>query len=189
MSAGAPIGMLLRRLAAAPVVFAVGETGLAGFVTPSDLNKQPVRVHFYLLLADLEMTMASVARETLDDPRVAVNFLSPRRRAKALGQWNASRKENIDADVLTAFQFSDLVSLVGKAALHGRFGQPTKTKWLRATSGLTRFRDQVMHPTSDFLGTRTIEELIGTEERLRAMLLAVSGSDAPPTVKEEARAQ
>jgi hypothetical protein len=176
VSAGAPVGMLLRRLAAAPMVFAVEETGLAGFVTPSDLNKQPVRVHFYLLLADLEMTMASVAREALGDPGDAVTFLSEGRRAKALDQWNASRDQNIDADVLTAFQFPDLITLIAKASLHDRFGHSTKNQWLKATSGLTKFRDQVMHPTSEFLGSRTIDQLIDTEARLRAMLLAVGGA-------------
>jgi hypothetical protein len=158
------------------MVFAVEETGLAGFVTPSDLNKQPVRVHFYLLLADLEVTMASVAREALGDPGDAVNYLSEGRRAKALDQWNASRDQNIDADVLTAFQFPDLITLIAKASLHDRFGHSTKNQWLKATSGLTKFRDQVMHPTSEFLGGRTIGQLIDTEARLRAMLLAVGGA-------------
>jgi hypothetical protein len=170
--------MLLRRLAAAPMVFAVEETGLAGFVTPSDLNKQPVRVHFYLLLADLEMTMAAVAREALADAGEALRFLSGGRRAKAVDQWNASRRQNIDADVLTAFQFSDLITVIASSGLSTRFGHGTKTQWLKATSGLTRFRDQVMHPTSEFLAGRTIAQLIDTESRLRSMLVAAGSPSA-----------
>lgn len=82
VSADAPIGTLLRRLATSPMVFAVEPTGLAGFVTPSDLNEQPIRVHFYMLLADLEMTMASLARSELGDPGSALDYLSAGRREK-----------------------------------------------------------------------------------------------------------
>jgi hypothetical protein len=174
VSADAPVGTLLRRLATSPMVFAVEPTGLAGFVTPSDLNKQPIRVHFYMLLADLEMTMASLARSQLPDPASALDSLTPGRREKAISQWRDARRRNIDADVLTAFQFSDLLTTIRKAGLHSRFGVPTQTQWHKATRGLTSFRDQVMHPTSEFLGTRTIEELITIEASLRSMLIAAS---------------
>lgn len=186
VSADAPVGTLLRRLATSPMVFAVEPTGLAGFVTPSDLNKQPIRVHFYMLLADLEMTMASLARSELPDPASALDYLTPGRREKALGQWRDARRMNIDADVLTAFQFSDLLTAIRKAGLHRRFGVPTQTQWHKATRGLTSFRDQVMHPTSEFLGARTIDELITIEAALRSMLIAASqhADDASRVVAE-----
>ena len=174
VSADAPVGTLMRRLSQAPMVFAVEEHGLAGFVTLSDLNKHPVRTHFYLLLADLEMTMAAEARSALDDPAEALEMLTKGRRKKALEQHDGARKLNVDADVLTAFQFSDLLTTVARAGLHRRFGFASATSWRRATKGLTSFRDQVMHLTSEFLGKRTIDDLIATETRLRAMLVAAS---------------
>lgn len=173
VSADAPVGVILRRLAATPMVFAVQESGLAGFITPSDLNKHPVRTHFYLLLADLEMTMASEARNALSDTAAALDSLPPGRRAKVLQQHAEARELNIDADVLTAFQFADLLTLTRRTGLHQAFGYPTKRRWERATSGLTSFRDQVMHPTSEFLGRRTIQELIDLEAKLRSMLIEV----------------
>lgn len=83
-------------------------------------------------------------------------------------------KRNIDADVLTAFQFSDLLTTIRKSGLHNRFGCSTQTQWRNGTSGLTAFRDQVMHPTSEFLGARTIEDLIAIEAMLRTLLIAAS---------------
>ncbi len=55
------------------------------------------------------------------------------------------------------------------------FGYPSQSSWRAATRGLTSFRDQVMHPTSEFLGRRTISDLIEMETKLRSMLLTVGG--------------
>lgn len=173
VSANAPIATLIRRLVSSPMVFAVEADGLAGFVTPSDLNKHPVRTYFYLLLADLEMTMASEGRETLSVPRDSLQTLSKRRCDKVLERYEEAQEFNVDADVLTAFEFSDLLTMTQRTGLHRRFGFETPTSWRRATRGLTSFRDHVMHPTSDFIGKRTIEDLIGIEDQLRGMLLAV----------------
>ena len=172
ISADAPVGILLRRLASAPLVFVIEHGGLAGFVTPSDLNKQPVRVHFYMLLADLEMTMAALARSSMPDPMKAVGTLSPSRQKRALRQWKAARRLNIDADVLTTLHFADLLAITGTFAIHRLFGFSSQSAWGDATAGLNSFRNQVMHPTREFLGARTIGNLIDTEQELRTMLLA-----------------
>lgn len=109
---------------------------------------------------------------------------------KAVSQWEDARRLNIDADVLTAFQFSDLLTTVRKSGLHRRFGIPTQTQWNKATGGLTSFRDQVMHPTSEFLGARTIEELIQVEAALRSMLIeAGRDPDGGPGIAAEVLAE
>jgi CBS domain containing-hemolysin-like protein len=43
ISANASVGAALPRLQAVPMLFVVDESGIAGFITPSDLNKHPVR--------------------------------------------------------------------------------------------------------------------------------------------------
>lgn len=175
VNADAAVGILLRRLTGVSMVFAVRDTGLAGFVTPSDLNKHPVRAHFYLLLADLEMTMAAEGRGRLQpDVDQALETLSPGRRAKVEDRHADAKSINLDADVLTAFEFVDLLTMVQKTGLHKRFGHHTPTSWRSATKGLPDFRDHVMHPTSDFLGRRTIADLVAIEEKLRGTLLAVA---------------
>jgi hypothetical protein len=174
ISADSPIGAAMPRLRDVPILFVVGEGGLAGFVTPSDLNKHPVRTHFYLLLADLEMTMAAVARGDLPHPIDALKSLSDERQAKVLGRHREAELFNFDADVLASFEFADLLTLMKKRALFRRFGYASAKSWGKVKERLVDFRDDVMHPTSDFLGPRTIGDLIEMEGVLRQMLVYVA---------------
>lgn len=169
INADASIGALLRRLAAVPMVFAVEDEGLVGFVTPSDVNKHPARSHFYLLLADFEMTMAALARAHLSDPAEALAMLEPKRRKPIEKRYESNRSYNVDADVLTAFEFADLIAVTTDTGLFRNFGL-TRAEWVKAVGPLPRFRNDVMHPTREFLGTRTITDLVETERHLRQML-------------------
>lgn len=178
VSARAPVATVLQRLQTASIVFAVDATGLVGFVTPSDMSKQPVRTHFYLLLADLEMTIAARSRGWFSDPIDALRLLSVGRRQKALERYESAKSFNIDADVLSAFEFSDLLTIVGRTPLRNRFGYSSRAAWERATSDLTDFRDHVMHPTSEFLGKREITDLVAIETKLRQMLITASEASA-----------
>jgi hypothetical protein len=172
VSASASVGTLLHRLKDVPMVFTVGTNGLTGFITPSDLGKQPVRTHFYLLLADLEMTMAAIARHSLGGGDKAISLLSNGRQEKVRERHREAKSFNLDADYLSAFEFSDLLTLIARARLFGDFGVASRSRWEVVTSGLTSFRDHVMHPTSEFLGKRTIVDLVRIEDELREMLLA-----------------
>lgn len=174
ISADSPIGAAMPRLRDVPILFVVGEGGLAGFVTPSDLNKHPVRTHFYLLLADLEMTMAAVARDDVANPSDPLKSLSDERQRRVLDRHREAGSFNVDADVLASFEFADLLTLMKKRALFKRFGYASAKSWGRAKEQLVDFRDDVMHPTSDFLGRRTISDLIAMESVLRQMLVYVA---------------
>ncbi len=178
IGADAPVAVVLVRLMTSPIVFVVEDTGLVGFLTASDVNKHPARTHFYLLLADLEMTIAGVTRNHLETVDDAVLLLS-KRRQKAIVRRHASNTAfNVDADVLTAFEFADLLTVVRKLRLHGMFGIQTVRTWGSAAWELAGFRNDVMHPTREFLGERSIADLIRLERLLRDMLAAVRGEAA-----------
>ena len=167
---GSPVGSALARLVSKPMLFVVSQTGLVGFVTPSDLNKHPVRVHFYLLIADLEMTMAAAARGYFQDPADALPLVSDARRRNVLRRYEGSKTLNVDADVLTALEFPDLVTVMMKSGLRERFGYTSGSSWNEATQPIKAFRDFVMHPTSELLGTWSISQLTQLESVLRRML-------------------
>lgn len=169
-----PVGVALPRLNKEPMLFVVDNTGIAGFVTPSDINKHPVRTHFYLLLSDLEMTLASVARGSLDEPSHAVDLLSPTRGRKVRERHDVVRELNVEADILTAFEFPDLICVAKRSGLYRRFGYASANAWNTDGKKLKRFRDFVMHPTSEVLGAYTIPALIELESILRNMLIRVS---------------
>jgi len=62
ISGDMPLSDVPTLLATEPFLFVVDQARIAGFVTPWDLNKQPARAHLYLLLADLEMSLAALLR-------------------------------------------------------------------------------------------------------------------------------
>lgn len=176
VNAEAPMSEVLGRLLSVPMLFVVDETGLTGFVTPSDLNKHPARTHFYLLLADLEMTMAEKARAHFANPDDALRCLSDERRPLVLSRHVVNRSFNVDADVISAFEFADLFVTMQKAKLHKSFGFNSIRDWRSTGWRLAEFRNDVMHPTREFLGRRTVADLLETERALRQMLLVSSGA-------------
>jgi hypothetical protein len=168
-----PVGIALPRLNVEPMLFVVDDTGIAGFVTPSDINKHPVRTHFYLLLSDLEMTLASVARGSLGEAEHAVELLSPTRARRVRERHEVVRRLNVEADTLTAFEFPDLICVAKKSGLFRHFGYESASAWNAHGEKLKGFRDFVMHPTSEVLGAYSLPDLIELESILRGMLIHV----------------
>lgn len=70
VSAEASIGGVLQLLAKEGLVFTVADAGLAGFVTPSDLDRHAARSYFYLLISDVEMALAGIVRHNANTPEV-----------------------------------------------------------------------------------------------------------------------
>jgi hypothetical protein len=119
------------------------------------------------------MTMAAIAREALEDPNDALDSLSEERPQAVEDRHRDAQRFNVDADVLTAFEFADLLALTRKTGLYRSFGYASATSWHKLSERLVAFRDDVMHPTSEFLRARTIADLIQNESTLRQILLSV----------------
>ena len=132
------------KASAQPPWFSQWKSGAStGFVTPSDLNKHPVRTHFYLLLADLEMTMA--ARRERHTP-ISTPYSStsrPCRSAKVRERHDEAVAFNIDADSLTALSSPDLLTRCrNPTCIHRlRLLNPAIAGGLRQVADA--FRDQV----------------------------------------------
>jgi len=56
----ASIADVLQLLAQEGLVFTVGDNGVSGFITPSDLERHAARSHFYLLVAGIEMLITTI---------------------------------------------------------------------------------------------------------------------------------
>ncbi len=72
----ATVETLLNAFRGADMLFVVGSHDVAGFVTPSDFGRPAVRVHFYLHIAELEMTLADIVRIRFGDGSQAVDSWS-----------------------------------------------------------------------------------------------------------------
>lgn len=62
VSMESPITHVLQLLGQQGLVFTVGDSGLSGFIVHSDLDRQPARTHFYLLVAGIEILLSEIIR-------------------------------------------------------------------------------------------------------------------------------
>jgi hypothetical protein len=141
---------------------------LTGFVTPSDANRQEARSYFYLLLADVEVGLADLVRGHFDPVESAIGELSDGCREGVRERMERDCAQNLDADVVSYFLFSDLVKVVGKTSAI-RLGY-SRRQWDTLTGSLVDFRNWVMHPArSGVTAEYPIASLTGFDDRLTAL--------------------
>ncbi len=172
VSASAQLRALLMTLRDRGIAFIVGDDGVSGFVTPSDLNKQAARAHFYLLIAALEIRMSDLIRR-LGPPQSKVLLLVGLASQRLIKRrFREDARAGIEVDYLVYLSFAQLVNIVGREPLHlRRLRFDSRAQWRRATGGLTRIRNDVMHPTREFYcPDRSVDALIDAEGRLRDLL-------------------
>ena len=95
-----------------PFLFVVEGREITGLVTPSDLNKQPGRTYFYLLIANLEIAIAEMVRSHFANQSDALGLISKSRRGSVASRLAELRTGDVDADVVAALDFADLLTVV-----------------------------------------------------------------------------
>lgn len=171
VSAEAPISELLGRLEAVDFIFVVGVSGIAGLVTPSDMNKQAGRTYFYLLLVELELALAECVRRREFNLNEVVSYLDQNNADRLQSNLRSQSQDDVAADVVAAMYFSDLLMLVENAriisGLNERFvdGGPVRRE-------VKDFRNQVMHPNKTMVTDRksSIARLNRLDACLRQLL-------------------
>lgn len=106
VSGQSPISQVLELLAKDGFVFVVGEGGIDGFVTPSDLDRHAVRSHFYLLVAGIELLLAEAVR-TAVHPDVVLARVHGDVRAR----WEAAYAANSETSPVEYLYLQDLAEL------------------------------------------------------------------------------
>ena len=172
VSASAPVLPVLESLAAGGrMVFVVDGREVSGFITDSDLNKHPVRTHFYLLLSSLEAALAAWVRREFPDLEAAVGLLGDDA-GKVRRRYRRDQRANVALDFVTGMDLSHLLTIVGGGA-DGRslFGPTDHEAWDLWVDSLKGLRDAVMHSVIEFLRRdRTADDLLHLERDLRAVL-------------------
>lgn len=140
---------LAQHLAEESFLLVVHGRAIAGFVTPSDMGSPAARTYFYVLLADLEVSLAELVRFVHADEG------SQRSAIAALGerQWSAYLRHEEDQKARDTFQ--DPVAVLSLSALLRVASRTEFRPWLKdrhgvgwagLTGGMTPFRNDVMHP-------------------------------------------
>jgi len=118
-----------------------------GLVTRSDLNKHPVRVIIYEILAKLEMALAAVVRRHFNDPFDWIRQLSEENQARILGYWEVAKLKGVDAGPVAVTTLNDLLNVTAKdRGLYSIFGYGSRSAFEKALGGIRNIRNQTMHP-------------------------------------------
>jgi CBS domain-containing protein len=181
VSADAPVARLMSWLLNRQWLMVLDGHETTGFVVAADLNKQPARTYFYLLVASFEAGLADVVRSWAGavEERILEELTTAQRR-RATAARTAARHEDVDADLVAYLYLSDLLRIVGRVPeLRRAVGATSGRGWARRTGSLNELRHAVMHPTRDLLDRqRPLGRLIELETELHSLLatLAANGS-------------
>ncbi|MEV1146526.1 CBS domain-containing protein [Micromonospora sp. NPDC049799] len=171
-----PLATLLPALRRAEFLFVVDGHDIVGIVSPADLNKQPGRTYFYLLVSALELELAERTRGYFPDQEKALALLPQTRQQRIRDRLDTEARDDVVADIVAAMDFTDLLKVVKKTdALRGAFGTHSAGRWESEVSApLIDLRHDIMH-TVRTLATdapSSLRRLISLDERLRSLLTA-----------------
>jgi len=175
IAADARLRELLSALAAQPILFVLDGREISGIVTPSDLNKQAARAHFYVLVSAVEMGLSDALRSTYRRQDRALELLTPDRRERVKGRFERDRRSDVEADLIAEFELIDLFTAVIRTPdLSDRLAS-SRTALSRLGGSAVALRHDVMHPVRIFLGNhRTPGKVASLEDRLRNLIEALS---------------
>jgi len=164
VSARSDLDGLLRQMAERPV-WIVEDEGDAGeeygeihveygIVTRSDLNKHPIRVIVYEVLAKLEMALADLVREHLTNHLDWIRRLSEESQARILGYWELSKLQGVDLGPVVGATLADLLNVLARNEnLRGRLGYDSRNAFEDSVGGIAGVRNQTMHPVRPLVGS------------------------------------
>lgn len=146
---------LLRKMAKRPVWIVeyegdAGEYGTLyvtyGIVTRSDLNKHPVRILVYEVLAKLETALADLVRRSVSNHLDWIRRLSEDSQARILGYWELSKLQGVDIGPMVGATLADLANVVARdEGLRRNLGYDSRNAFEDAVGGIPGVRNQVMH--------------------------------------------
>ena len=156
VSAETPIEDLLEQLGQDGFVFVVGDQGVTGFITPSDLDRHAARSHFYLLIAAIEMLLAGLVGAAVDPATVAKAIRS----GGDARRWAKAKKANIDTNPVEYLYLKELVELFEDhhLARSGEWSQQLND----SLHAVVKVRNPVMHPTGSLVMGRDAREIART---------------------------
>ena len=117
-----------------------------GIVTRSDLNKHPIRILLYEVLAKLETALADLVRRFVSNHLDWIRRLSEDSQARILGYWELSKLQGVDTGPVVGATLADLLNVVARdEGLRRRLGYDSRNAFEDAMGGIAGVRNQVMH--------------------------------------------
>ena len=172
LSANSPIGEVIGWLNEEPWLLVVDGKDIAGLVTRADLNRQAVRVYFYMLIVDFEVRLATMLRKRFDRQEELLELLGEHAAGDVSNRHGELRDMDVDIDLVAAMDLGHLSRAFGKTPdLRSGLGYESAKAWKRAVGDIIGFRHQVMHPVRPLINSEgDHERLIEMDLHLRRLL-------------------
>jgi hypothetical protein len=143
ISAETSLSSVLTDFGSSPFLFVVDDHGIGGIVAPADFNKQAGRAYFYLLVSTLEVLLAERLRERDDH---WLDILKPSRRDEIIQRLDDLRRQDVLADMVSAFNLIDLLSAARHLPEFSDLGSRSNTVWNgTVVAPINNLRNCVMH--------------------------------------------
>lgn len=149
----------------------VGNQGLEGIVTPSDLNKQAGRTHMFMLVSALEMGLANRVRATDRKDSEILGMLPKDRARRASSLLARKQSRDVATDLVAALDFQDLLVIMRATASNELFTALSKEQ----IESLADFRNGVMHAVLEPAGDASdrLEHVLAQTAQLTRLLEAL----------------
>ena len=120
---------------------------ILGLLTLSDLNRRPLKVNLYSMMAHVEAKLAAIVEGAYPDGWTWISMLNENSQAILLGYWALSRYRGIDIGPVAAATLSQLIHVIAKSeSLLKRLRFASRKQFENETSRIPELRNRVMHP-------------------------------------------
>ncbi len=118
---------------------------VGGYLHYSDLNKQPVKIAFYVQFEAIERVMRNrLARELDKNPTLLEQGLGRQKAARIRGSYESAKRDDVDIGIVNAiFSFSNLLTLATEGGLVCLSGEEI--------AAITAARNRLMHANEPLL--------------------------------------
>jgi hypothetical protein len=165
VAAGAPLVDALRQIGRSDLVFTVGNQGVEGMITKSDLERHAVRAYLYVLISGIELCLADLVDSRIDRKRVIEEISED-----MSSRWEKDVRAGREARPVEYLYFSSLVQLFAQLEIAEGL-TPDETHGLKRIAEF--LRNRVMHPTKSLLGQMEAASLVGLADQADRILSRV----------------
>jgi hypothetical protein len=114
-----------------------------GLVTPADLNKAPVRLVLYVLIAEIEAKLRRLIEREFPNESWT-DYLDDAVLKRVDGLRSRDKKDNVELDRVYYLEFSELLQILGDSRISDTMGF-TRDRFQQVRKSLNKLRVDVMH--------------------------------------------
>ena len=173
-----PLGDMIGKLVADSCVLVSNGREINGLIHWSDLNKQAVRLYFYIWLTSVEMGLLEKLKQKYGPSEDWMNLLDSKSKIRVLENLSLALSANLDIYPLEYCDFSDLINIVTKDKyndIRHSLGFNSKSSWKKASGKLVCLRNKIMHPVRTLVNEGSnIKNLHECNESLKSIVKNIS---------------